>query len=428
MQRRTLLTSTLLASTLVAGGGALAGCSGSSGGSGSPALRLAWWGNSDRAEATEKVISAFTAANPGISVAGETSDFAAYFDKLATQTAGNDAPDVFALGGAYPAEYAGRGALLDLSTVKDQLDLTTFMDAGAIANGQVQGVQYGVTTGTNALSMIINPKVFTAAKVDLPDTTTWSWDDFAQTARAITDASPKGTYGTASTLTHDSLDLYARQRGEMLYTADGKLGLTQSTIEAFLGFSKELSDSGAAPPASVIEEQRSVATEQTLMGTGQAATMLIWSNFETPLSAAAGRLLTIGGLPGEAEQPGVWLQSSQYWAISRRTDYPEQAAQLVAFLVNDPAAAKIILNDRGVSASAAMRTVAKGELAEPAQAEVAYIDTVSKLDLKPTYIGPTGSTAVQDITNRALSDTLFGRKTPAAAASGWISETEQAIA
>ena len=249
------------------------------------------------------MLAGFTAANPGITAAGETSEFAAYFDKLATQTAGNDAPDVFALGGAYPAEYAGRGALLDLSTVKNELDLASFMDAGAVQNGQVSGVQYGVTTGTNALSMIISPKVFEAAGVDLPDTATWAWDEFAATAAAVTDASPKGTYGTASTLTHDSLDLYARQRGEMLYTADGKLGLTAGTVEAFLAFSKQLTDSGAAPPATIIEEQRSVSTEQTLMATGKAAMMLIWSNFETPLSGAADEVLTIGKLRGSRPVP-----------------------------------------------------------------------------------------------------------------------------
>jgi len=301
------------------------------------------------------------------------------------------------------------------------------MDAGAVQNGQVSGVQYGVTTGTNALSMIINPKVFEAAGVDLPDTATWAWDEFAATAAAVTDASPKGTYGTASTLTHDSLDLYARQRGEMLYTADGKLGLTAGTVEAFLAFSKQLTDSGAAPPATIIEEERSVSTEQTLMATGKAAMMLIWSNFETPLSGAADEVLTIGKLPGESAGPGIWLQSSQYWAISAKTKFPAESARLVKYLVNDVDAAKLILNDRGVSASRTVREAVSPQLEKPAQAEVAYVGEIGALPLKPTYIGPTGSTAVQDITNRALSDTLFGRKSPAEAAGTWMSESEQAI-
>jgi len=95
MHRRTLHAAAVLGVTAP-----LAACSGSSTGSGSsPALRVAWWGNNVRNEATQKVLAGFTAANPGITAAGETSEFAAYFDKLATQTAGNDAPDVFALGG-----------------------------------------------------------------------------------------------------------------------------------------------------------------------------------------------------------------------------------------------------------------------------------------------------------------------------------------
>lgn len=97
------------------------------------------------------------------------------------------------------------------------------------------------------------------------------------------------------------------------------------------------------------------------------------------------------------------------------------------YLVNDVDAAKLILNDRDVSASKTVREAVSPQLEKPAQAEVAYVGEIGALPLKPTYIGPTGSTAVQDITNRALSDTLFGRKSPAEAAGTWMSESEQAI-
>jgi len=96
-------------------------------------IRFSWWGNAGR-------------------------DIGGYFDKLATQVAANDAPDVITMGGAYPAEYANRGVLLDLSKVNASLDLSK-MDQGALENGQVKGKQYGVSTGANALAIVVNPAV-----------------------------------------------------------------------------------------------------------------------------------------------------------------------------------------------------------------------------------------------------------------------------
>lgn len=194
------------------------------------------------------------------------------------------------MGGAYPAEYANRGALLDLSKVEGSLDLSKMDQGGALENGQVQSKQYGVSTGANALAIVVNPAVFQAAGgVALPDDSKWSWDDFAKTAEDITAKSPpKGTYGTATVLTHDSLDAFARQRGESLYTQDGQLGLGKETVQDYFDFSVKLSESGAAPSASETVEKLNVSTEQTLMGMGQAGMMLTWTNSLTALSKASG--------------------------------------------------------------------------------------------------------------------------------------------
>ncbi|BCW51193.1 hypothetical protein StoSoilB13_35350 (plasmid) [Arthrobacter sp. StoSoilB13] len=237
-------------------------------GDGPVEIRFSWWGNATRAELTNKAIKEFEAANPNIKVKPEYGDIGGYFDKLATQVAANDAPDVITMGGAYPAEYANRGALLDLSKVDGSLDLSK-MDQGALENGQVKGKQYGISTGANALAIVVNPAVFQAAGVSLPDDNTWSWDDFAKTAEDITANSPKGTYGTATVLTHDSLDAFARQRGKSLYTEDGQLGLDKETVQDYFDFSLKLSESGAAPSASETVEKLNVSTEQTLMGMGQ---------------------------------------------------------------------------------------------------------------------------------------------------------------
>lgn len=389
-------------------------------------LRFAWWGNAERAAATQKVIAAFETENPKIKVKGEPGDFNGYFDKLATSVAAKDAPDVFTLGGAYPAEYANRGALLDLGTVSSVLDLSA-MDPSAVSNGQVKGVQYGVSTGANALAVVLNPSVFEAAGVDIPDDASWSWDDYRTTAAAITAKSPAGVFGSATVLTHDSLDAFARQRGEALYTEDGKLGLTAKTVEDYFAFSRTLVESKASPGATELVEQSSISIEQSLMGTGKAAMMLTWSNSLRALSAAAGEDLKIVRLPGETPTPGIWLQSSQYYAISAQSKKAEAAAKLIDFLVNNAEAAKLLLTDRGVPSNAAMRTVIAPALSPSGQSEVAYLDIVGKTKFAPTFIGPTGSTAVSEITARVNTNVLFEKVSPAEGAKQWMQESADAI-
>ena len=389
-------------------------------------IRFSWWGNEGRAQLTTKAIAEFEAANPNIKVKPEYGDISGYFDKLATQVAANDAPDVITMGGAYPAEYANRGALLDLSKVSGSLDLSK-MDQGALENGQVQGTQYGVSTGANALAIVVNPAVFKAAGVELPDDSKWSWDGFARTAADVTAKSPKGTYGTATVLTHDSLDAFARQQGESLYTEDGQLGLGKETVQDYFEYSLKLSESGAAPNASETVEKLNVSTEQTLMGMGQAGMMLTWSNSLSALSKASGADLKLLKLPGETPTPGIWLQSSQFYTISARSQHTDAAAKLVDFLVNNESAAKIIQSDRGVPSNSEMRTAIQDLLTPQGKLEAEYIDQIGKMDFAPTYIGPTGSTAVSEITARMNTEVLFKRLSPEKAAEQWISESKAAI-
>ena len=92
------------------GGGGEGGGSADSG-----SLRLAWWGNPTRDENTTKVVEAYKESVPDVTIALEPGEWSGYWDKLATQTAGGDFPDIVQMDEKYLAEYGQRGALLDLA-------------------------------------------------------------------------------------------------------------------------------------------------------------------------------------------------------------------------------------------------------------------------------------------------------------------------
>lgn len=413
-----------------AGALGLAGCGGGSDSAdGTTALRFSWWGNADRATATERMIEVFEAANEGVTVSGEYADFTGYFDRLATNVAANDAPDVMTLGGAYPREYGDRGALLDLSEVADALPLDG-IDATALGNGEFSGVQYGVPTGVNTYCVAVNPAVFEQAGVPLPDDDTWSWDDFEEIAGRISAATPDGTYGAADPTTADCLDLYSRQLGEALYTADGGVAITADTLQEWWTRTLRMSKAGATPPASLTTELLGdAAPEQTLIGRNLAGMMVGWSNTLPALRAASGVPLALLRAPGETtgQAPGMWLQASQVYAISSRTEHPDEAARLVDFLVNSPEAGAIVLADRGIPANADVLAAITPDLDPDQQAQAEFVARVTPLVGDALVIGPVGSTETRGVVERLNADVLFDRTDPATAGQDFVDQVSSLI-
>ncbi|MEO3819100.1 sugar ABC transporter substrate-binding protein [Plantactinospora sp. B24E8] len=407
---------------------ATAAC-GDSGGDGGPVqLRFSWWGNNDRAATTQKIIEAFQAQHPDIRVTGSTSDFNAYFDKLATEVAAGDAPDVITLGGAYPREYGGRGALLDLARVGDVLK-TDKIDAAALGNGKFDNKQFGVPTGVNSFAVVVNPAVFEAAGVPLPDDSTWTWQDFVRIANEIKAKAPKDTYAVADPTKPDTLDLYSRQRGEGLYTPDGAVAITKQTLVDWWTMTTGLRDSGAAPPASLTTElEGQPAPEQTLMGRGLAAMQFDWSNQLGALRKASGKPLELLRAPGEsAGRPGMWLQASQIYTINARTKHPKEAAKFVDFLINSPEAGKLVRTDRGIPANHDVLAAVTPELDPDQAAQATFIEKIGPLAGPPLVIGPTGSTDTLGILQRLNAEVLFNRQPVGKAADEFIKQVAAAI-
>ena len=95
-------------------------------------LRFTWWGNDARTAATQEVIAAFEKEYPNITIEPQFTDWAGYWDKLATETAANDTPDIIQMDEKYIATYGDRGALLDLkSRSATQLDTSRLPRDGA---------------------------------------------------------------------------------------------------------------------------------------------------------------------------------------------------------------------------------------------------------------------------------------------------------
>jgi multiple sugar transport system substrate-binding protein len=406
---------------------ALTGCGSSSPGEsdGPVTLRFSWWGSDTRHKMTEKLIEAFEAENPNINIEGEYGDWSGYWDKLATQVASQDAPDVIQMDAAYLAEYSERGALLELKDV----DLSKF-DQPVADSGKVDGKQYAVTSGVNAMVVLANPALVSASGVALPDDETWTWDDLNDTAAAITAASPDGVYGTGQVNSDAAANLWFRQHGKSLFTGDGKLGFDEAALAEWYEYQAKTRDSKAVPPASIITEDATASIDQQGLSTGRLAMNMYWSNQLGALSKASGQDLEIRRPPsveGKAAEAQQFYKSSMFWSASSRTKHPAEAQKFIDFVTNNAKAGEIGLADRGIPANSDIRAAVASKLT-PADAKTAkFIDEISSELGDAAPVPPAGGSAAVEALTRYSLEVHFSRLSPQEAAKKAVEEAKSAL-
>ncbi|MFC9770408.1 MULTISPECIES: ABC transporter substrate-binding protein [unclassified Pseudarthrobacter] len=404
----------------------LTGCGGSPQASDGPVtLRFSWWGSDTRHKMTEKLIEAFEAENPNIKVKGEYGDWSGYWDKLATQVASQDAPDIIQMDAAYLGEYSGRGALLELKDV----DLSKF-DQPVADSGKVEGKQYAVTSGVNAMVVMANPALVSASGVALPDDKTWTWDQLDSTAAAITQASGGKVYGTGQVNSDAAANLWFRQHGKSLFTGDGKLGFDESDLAEWYEYQAKMRDSKAVPPASVITEDATASIDQQGLSTGKFAMNMYWSNQLGALSKASGQDLEIRRPPsvdGKAADAQQFYKSSMFWSASSRTKHPAEAQKFIDFVTNNAKAGEIGLADRGIPANSDIRAAVVSKLT-PADAKTAkFIDEISSELGGAVPVPPAGGSAAVEALTRYSLEVHFNRLSPQEAAKKALDEAKSAL-
>lgn len=413
---------------------ATAACgSGSSGGSGSGSgkvtLRMSWWGSDSRHAYTQKLIALFESKHPDITVQPDYSSFDDYWPKLSTAVLGGRAADVVQQDANYLRDYAERGAMADLTPYLDKGIAAKDFDPAVAKAGEIDGKVYGIPTGVNAIALVADPAAFTAAKVPVPDDATWTWDQLASTAAAITKASPKGVYGLQDPGSVDiTLQVFARQRGEDLYTADGKIGVTKPTLVAYYTMLSNLLTANAVPPASLSVEIGPAGPDRSLVGTGKGAMSEFWTNQLSALAKAAGKDLQLLRLPGDSTKPGTYYKPAMYWSMSAKSQHPKEAAQLIDFLLNDPDAAKLTLSDRGLPVNLTQRTAILGSL-KPADRQAAqFLEKIRPTIGATPPLPPKGSGKIAGtVVKKTNEQILFKKMTPEQAADEFLSQASAAL-
>jgi multiple sugar transport system substrate-binding protein len=389
-------------------------------------IRVTWWGSDTRAELTDEAIAAFEKEHPNITVEGEFKDWGGYWDALATTTAANDSPDVIQMDELYLASYGDRGALLDLAQAGDFIDTTEFDDA-ALATGQVDGTQYAMPIGVAVLSVVVNADLFAQYGVELPDDSTWTWDDYAAIANELNEKSGGAVNGSGVTGGMDagSIKYWARQNGNELFGEGGDVTLDPALLASMWQYNLDLMASGGVESASQMVESFTAGITAGSLATGKVAMGGAYNTQITALRDASGADLRLLRMPGSGEVDANFFKPSMYWAASSQSEHPAEAAAFIDFMVNHEAAADILGTERGIPANNAMRDHVTANLSEADRIAVDYMATVTP---GPSpVVTPNGGSGIEPMLQRYSQEVYFGETSPQDAAAAFIEELQAEV-
>jgi multiple sugar transport system substrate-binding protein len=419
----------------VAATGALAACgsSGSSAGTtaskaasaaGPVTIRFAWWGNDVRNKNTNAVIEKYMAANPNVTIKAEPGEWASYWDKLSTQFAGNDGPDILQMDEQYIQDFSKRGVLADLSKLPIKTDKFA---KGLVETGTVGGKVTALCAGVNALCFLANPKVLADAGVELPNDKTWTWDSFLQWGQQISQKLP-GKYTIDGGVFGDSVArAWMFQKGKTLFTETG-LGWEPADMQSLFELMMKYLNAKIIPTAAENAENKPLA--QGPFATGKTALGLSWSNQVTAYQAAAGQPLKVLRIPsadGTAKGANLWYKSGQFQSISSKSKVQNEAAKFLDYYFNSAEAGDIMLAERGLPPNTDILKGITSKLGDADKKAADYLTAIAP-DLRDApKPPPVGVSTFQSVMTRYVQDVQFGKRTPADAAKALYDEAKGMI-
>ncbi len=413
---------------------ALAGCGftqpSSDSGAAGKSLTFRWWGGNARNDAYQKAVKIFT-QKTGITVTTQYSGYDGYFDKLNTEFAGGNPPDIFQMDTALVSTYAARGVLTDLATyIPGTIGLDTLY-APLRTAATVKGKNYGVPSGSGFAPVLYDKTVLDQLKIT-PPSDGWTWKDFATISGEISKAWGPDKYGALDASKDDSgaFQPWLRQRGKDLYTADLTLGFGPEDLTEWFTFWDGLRKSGAICPPTLLSSTDAATGNHPLI-TGQIAMTTGWGLAQMqPLTQHQLKLVVVprgeNGKTGQALSGGVLL------CIPVKSQNAAGAAKLIDFFLNDADAINTMKLQRGLPPSDKAKDLLAPGASATEKADMDYGEyvaaEVAKDALPAAPTAPPGYGDVKTALDSAAKQIAFGKLSISAGVTQFFSDAKTALA
>ena len=304
-------------------------------------ILLSWWGNDKRHEYTMKGVDHFVEENPEIRVNYRYGEWNGYAKRTRVWMLSGTEADVMQINYAWLDEYSEDGlGFYDLNTLSDHISLDAFTD---------EQKQYGMRNGhLNALPIAMNSHIFCFNQdildrygLTLPET----WDDLFSIAEAL-------KQDDISLLVMNKKQLFIllsayheQSTGRAMFDEDGTFAADSKDVSDLLVFYKRMIDENVLCPI-----DKSDVNDYL---NGKAAGTLCWTSdagkyCDTLEEKGIRTAMCLYPLIPDAQSSGWYIKPATMWAISAKTQHPEEAARLLEYLLSDPYMVSLQSTEKGV--------------------------------------------------------------------------------
>lgn len=308
-------------------------------------LRFATWDSGKNLKIQQQIAKKFEEKNPGVKVQVEA--YGDGFDqKLAASFGAKNPPDVMYMWN-FPSYYKSLEPLDELAKKDPDMKLDDFYQ-GLFNYSSIDGKLYGMPAGFTTRVIYYNKKLFDKANIPYPKDG-WTWDEFVDTAKKLTDASNK-QYGFALRPEPDTYDLqgFIWSNGSSFVSEDGKQikGHMNSpeTIEVMKSFQSMLKDKTA-----VLVGGKNQQSGDDIFKAGKLA---MWESGIWPLEGFKDAKIDFGTVepPAFKGKPVKGLVGTSAVSIAKDAKHKELAWEFVKFY-SSPEAIKMRTSDLPVRIS-----------------------------------------------------------------------------
>jgi multiple sugar transport system substrate-binding protein len=338
---------------VVMGGSVLAGCGGSTS---KPAdttpmpaavepkkeeqVTLVWsyWGDPWEVELNTKVKAAFEAKYPNIKIQTQHDPWANYFDKVQTQWAGGNSPDVMFLTNI--PLYSSKGVLMDLNPMiqKNKFDLSDYPEDLLLPWKSQDGKLWGTPRDNDTKVIFYNKKMFDEAKLPYP-TKDWTWDDLRRISQKLTKREGSTTTQFGFAFETAFWRLFAWQNGGAIFDNDRnptKVELdSPATIQAVQFLSDLINKDKVTPPYDQLKGSSTIAS---LFQSGKVG--LAWGNAAMipTFSKITDFTWDVVPMPKAAnDKPFVGFLGGAGYTVAAKTKHPDAAFTFWSYLSSQEA-------------------------------------------------------------------------------------------
>lgn len=397
-------------------------------GDGDQTIRVAWWGNQERHDMTLEAIELF-AEETGITVEPEYIGWDGYWERLNTQAAGSNLPDVIQMDNSYLNEYDSNNLLVDLTPFIEDgaIDLSDVDDVYQEIN-EVEDRVLAISAGANALAIVYNADMLAEHGFELEPG--FTYDDIYEINIAIKEAmddSGEEYFGyDFANAEYELFQNWARQNGEAIYNEAGDgVGFDQTTLAGYFEWVQQMVADQAAPShdimMSYIEGGNSMVQEGTSVMQTAASNQLIGIQQGTDYELD----LTI--LPALDGTHANYIRPSQSWSITEHAEDQDAAAQFIDFMTNNLEANEILQAERGVPISSVVREHLTDHVTEATEKTFEYLEIVADYAEEADPIAPPGENEVRGLFSRIIESLKYEQVTPEEAAEQFINEANSIL-